>query len=233
MAPGGAVNVGLPNKIAGFNKEPKDLGIIANGYGEINGIASGSFNINQSRVFALGNGDLMLWSSLGDVDAGKGAKSALSVEPPRVVFHSDGSSTLVYPTAVAGSGIQAGGPNDEVTDRGPLSLADGDAVSVSNDTRSARLRYLRSLSRGNSYLFAPKGAVNAGDAGISVAGNLLIAAQQVIGAGNISVGGVSIGVPTTTGISAGTLSLGDVASSATEAATGVAFVTVDIIGVGR
>jgi len=250
MAPGGEVNVGLPNKIAGFNKEPKDLGIIANGYGEINGIASGSFNINQSRVFSLGNGDIMLWSSLGDVDAGKGAKTALSVEPPKVVFNSDGSSKLVYPTAVAGSGIQAGGPNNNVADRGALLLEDDAAVPVGSDTRSARLRYLKSLSKGNVYLFAPKGAINAGDAGISVAGNLLIAAQQVIGANNISVGGVSIGVPTSTSISAGTLSLGDVASSATESATnsmndaikqtaaalsegGVAFVTVDIIGVGK
>ncbi|HSB97862.1 MAG TPA: filamentous hemagglutinin family protein, partial [Spongiibacteraceae bacterium] len=152
MAPGGEVNVGLPNKIAGFNKDAKDLGIIANGYGEINGIASGSFNINQSRVFSLGNGDITLLSTLGDVDAGKGAKTALSVAPPTVVFSSDGSAKLIYPTAVAGSGIQAGGPNNGATDRGPLLLADDESVPVGSDTRSARLRYLKSLSKGNVYL---------------------------------------------------------------------------------
>jgi hypothetical protein len=250
IVPGGDVDVGLPNRIAGFDKKPSDLGIIANGYGEINGIASGSFNINQSRVFALGNGDIMLWSSNGDVDAGKGAKTALSIDPPKVVFNSDGSSTLVYSTPVAGSGIQGGGPDRDATDRGALLPADDAKPGVNNDTLSSRLRFVRSLSKGNSYLFAPQGTVNAGDAGISVTGNLLIAAQQVLGADNINVGGISIGVPTTTAISAGTLSLGDVASSATESATnsmndalketaaalaesGVAFVTVDIIGVGK
>lgn len=251
LVPGGAVDVGLPNKIAGFERKPNDLGMIVNGYGVINGVAEGSFNVNQSRAFALGNGDAAMWSSNGNVDAGKGAKTELSVEPPKTVFSSDGSSKLVYSVAVAGSGIQVGGPkNPAATARGALLLPDDAATGLKSDTRLSRLRYVRSLSPGDSYLFAPHGTVNAGDAGISVAGNLFIAAQQVLGADNINVGGISVGVPTATSISAGTLSLGDVASSATESATssmneaiketaaalaegGVAFVTVDIIGVGK
>jgi filamentous hemagglutinin family protein len=251
LVPGGAVDVGLPNKIAGFERKPSQLGIITNGYGAINGVAEGSFNVNQSRVFSLGNGDAMLWSSNGNVDAGKGAKTELSVEPPKTVFSSDGSSTLVYSVPVAGSGIQVGGPKQRAaTNRGALLLQDDATPSVKSDTRLSRLRYVRSLSSGDSYLLAPHGTVNAGDAGISVDGNLLIAARTVLGADNINVGGISIGVPTTTSISASTLSLGDVASSATESATnsmndairdtaaglaegGVAFVTVDIIGVGK
>ncbi len=47
-------------------------------------------------------------------------------------------------------------------------------------------------------LAAPRGVVNAGDAGI-VAGNLTIAATAVLGADNISVTGVAVGVPVDTG----------------------------------
>ena len=48
---------------------------------------------------------------------------------------------------------------------------------------------------GDVFLFAPRGAVIAGDAGIGSAGNLTIGATEVVGADNIDVGGVSIGVP--------------------------------------
>jgi hypothetical protein len=72
---------------------------------------------------------------------------------------------------------------------------------------------------GNVDLFAPRGVVNAGDAGI-VAGNLTIAATAVLGADNISVSGVSVGVPVDTGgLSAALSGVSAVASSATNAAT--------------
>jgi hypothetical protein len=63
-------------------------------------------------------------------------------------------------------------------------------------------------------LIAPKGAVNAGDAGIRVAGNLNIAAVEVIGAGNITVAGTATGVPVSqagafAGALSGANSLGD------------------------
>ena len=73
-------------------------------------------------------------------------------------------------------------------------------------------------------LIAPEGIVNAGDAGIRVAGNLNIAALQVVGAGNIHVGGASTGVPVNeAGALAGSLSgaggLSDTAEQATDDVT--------------
>jgi filamentous hemagglutinin len=70
-------------------------------------------------------------------------------------------------------------------------------------------------------LIAPKGAVNAGDAGIRVAGNLNIAAVQVIGASNITVGGTATGVPTSdagalSGSLSGANSLSDAGKSVLE-----------------
>jgi filamentous hemagglutinin len=70
-------------------------------------------------------------------------------------------------------------------------------------------------------LIAPNGDVNAGDAGIRVAGNLNIAAVQVIGAGNITVVGTSTGVPVSeagalAGALSGANSLGDASKNAVE-----------------
>jgi filamentous hemagglutinin len=70
-------------------------------------------------------------------------------------------------------------------------------------------------------LIAPRGDVNAGDAGIRVAGNLNIAAVQVIGAANITVGGTSSGVPASeagalSGALSGANSLSDAGKSAVD-----------------
>lgn len=247
LVPGGDVNVGLAG-IASLYKQSGELGILTQRYGEINAIASGNFNVNQSRVFSLDGGDMLLWSSNGDIDAGKGAKSALTIPPPTIKQDPvTGNLIVEFPPAVAGSGIQAASNNRKrAIDRGALVAG----VSSGSDTYRSRQRFFRSLGAGNTYLLAPSGVVNAGDAGIQAGGNLLIAAQKVLGADNISVGGVAVGVPTTTAVSAGTLSLGNVAASATESAAnamneamrdaaatvaerGVAFVTVDIIGIGQ
>jgi len=66
--------------------------------------------------------------------------------------------------------------------------------------------------------------VNAGDAGIRVAGNLNIAAVQVIGAANITVVGTSTGVPVSeagafAGALSGANSLGDASKNAVAALT--------------
>ncbi len=242
FTPGGKIDVGLAGTVAGFNKSADQLGIVTSRYGAINAIARDDINVNASRIFSLDGAPITLWSSQGDIDAGKGAKTAVNVPPPQFVLQEDGTISTVFPPSVAGSGIQAANNlQKRATDLG--ALVDG-AILVD------RQRFHRSLAGGNAYLFAPRGTIDAGDAGIAVGGDLLLAAQQVVGADNISVGGISIGVPTTTAVSANTISLGDVASSATESATSsmndairetaealaeasVAFVTVDIIGVGE
>ena len=75
------------------------------------------------------------------------------------------------------------------------------------------------VAPGTLYLFAPKGVINAGDAGIGSAGNLVIAANEILGADNFDVGGQvtgSLGAATTS-IAVGLTGVGDVAASATKA----------------
>ncbi|HMW73236.1 MAG TPA: filamentous hemagglutinin family protein, partial [Cellvibrionaceae bacterium] len=85
LLPGGNFEVGLETPtLAQDTIASKGIGLVVGSYGDINVAAAGSINVNKSRIFNLGGGDVMLWSSYGDVDAGKGAKTALSVPPPKV-----------------------------------------------------------------------------------------------------------------------------------------------------
>lgn len=210
LAPGGGIDVGAAAIGGGVKKDPSKLGLIALRNGSVNATVNDDINVNASRVFALDGGDILLWASKGNIDAGRGAKTALSVPPP--VINDDGS--VNFQAAVAGSGIR-------------------------------NSRFTQDRAPGAVYLFAPTGVVNAGDAGIGSQGDVLIAAQQVIGADNIDVGGVSIGIPVSTGVSAGVASAGASTASAAESVgkdslgeemseeleqKPAAFVTVDILG---
>jgi hypothetical protein len=105
MVPGGLINAGLAASFSGA-KSASDLGIVAQGDGAINAFVQGDFLVNQSRVFTLDGGNILIWSSEGDVDAGRGAKSAIAAPPPVVSFDQQGNLVVNFPPVVAGSGIR-------------------------------------------------------------------------------------------------------------------------------
>jgi len=137
LVPGGKIDVGLAGKNGGISKKPEDLGIVVQQAGNLNGFAESDISVNQSRVFTMLGGDILLWSSLGNIDAGKGAKGAISAPPPITTIDQDGNAKIVFPAVVSGSGIQAVSPED------------------------------KTKRQGSVYLAAPVGIVNAGEAGIS------------------------------------------------------------------
>jgi filamentous hemagglutinin len=107
LVPGGAINVGLANPPASVNAKPaSQLGIVAQGTGNVDIYSEGSVNVDTSRIFTLGGGNILIWSDEGSIDAGNGAKTSLSVPPPTVEVTSSGNVELVYDAAVAGSGIR-------------------------------------------------------------------------------------------------------------------------------
>lgn len=188
FVPGGDVIVGLPNTPASLVDVGSNvLGLVVAGTGDLKGMARDDILVNQSRIITVGGGDLLLWSSEGDIDAGKGKKTASAVPPPVIRVDAQGNVTLEQQGAVTGSGIAA------------LFSAGGTAGDVD--------------------LIAPKGTVNAGDAGIR-AGNLNIAAQVVLGADNISVSGTSTGTPV-----ADTSAVAAVSSGASNSASDVSSTT--------
>lgn len=161
LVPGGFVNAGLA-VASSIAKPDTELGIVSLRGGELQGFVRNDFKVNQSRVFTLGGSDLMLFSALSDIDAGKGAKTASSTPPPLISIE-NGQVTFDYSGAVTGSGIAA------LTSTGGIP--------------------------GTVDLFAPYGEINAGEAGIRSAGNINLGARVIIGADNISAGGVTTGAP--------------------------------------
>jgi filamentous hemagglutinin family protein len=216
LAPGGLVNAGLANS-GSFSKSAASLGVVTVRGGSVESFVRGDFLVNQSRVFTLQGGDILIWASEGDIDAGKGAKTASATPPPVLRVDSKGNISLDTSQSVSGSGI---------------------GVLLARED----------VKPGDVDLIAPNGVVNAGDAGIRVAGNLTIAAVRVIGADNISAGGRATGVPVAaaSGPAAGVLGSAGAAASAAQGAADAArggasgqgqgfrpsFITVEVIGLG-
>ena len=108
FAPGGGINVGLANPPSAFNvnKTPSQLGIVAQSTGSVSAFLYGDFQVNQSRVFAADGGNILVWSTEGNIDAGRGAKTSISAPPPTITFDANGEPTVTFPAALFGSGIQ-------------------------------------------------------------------------------------------------------------------------------
>jgi hypothetical protein len=161
LVPDGFVSVGVTEQVTA--KPASELGIITTRGGSIRSIVGSNFEVNTSRVFTLQGGDIMLWSSFGNLDAGKGARTASATPPPQIIVRGD-QIILDSSNSIAGAGI------------GVL-LSREDVVP------------------GSVYLFAPRGSVDAGDAGVRSAGNIVVNAQSVSNAQAFQAGGTSSGVP--------------------------------------
>jgi filamentous hemagglutinin family protein len=184
----GTVNVGRSTIVLDreeAQKQLKNTGIYTAKGGAINIFSGGDLNVNEARVMTFQGGDITAWSDRGSINAGRGSKTAISADPPKLVRLNpqDENSPLVpsfNPPAV-GSGIRT------------LTYASG----VGEDAPPA----------GDVYLFAPTGAIDAGEAGI-FGNKVVLGATQVINAGNIGFAVASVGVPSTagSGVSLGALS---------------------------
>jgi hypothetical protein len=118
VVPGGDVIVGLSNTPAALLQtqvpgsgigltDSGVLGMAVIGEGDMLGVARGDVLVNQSRILTVGGGDVLLWSSEGDIDAGKGKKTAATVPPPLILVDAQGNVTQVLQGAASGSGIGA------------------------------------------------------------------------------------------------------------------------------
>lgn len=108
LVPGGFVNAGLASAPANAPvKQPGELGVVAQGTGDIRTFSRGDFQVNQSRVSTLLGGDILMWSSVGDIDAGRGSKSAIAAPEPRITITSSGDVQVDLSNTISGSGIRA------------------------------------------------------------------------------------------------------------------------------
>ncbi|HET7831553.1 MAG TPA: filamentous hemagglutinin family protein, partial [Gallionella sp.] len=108
LAPNGGVNAGLANPSqTGPLKTAAQLGIVSVRGGDINAVVGRDFAVNQSRVFTLQGGEIMIWSSWGNIDAGKGSKTATATPTPLLIVDpKTGSFVVDVSQSVTGSGIR-------------------------------------------------------------------------------------------------------------------------------
>lgn len=196
-------------------------GIITEAGGNISIFTDDSVDLGISRIFTLKGGDIVIWSSSGDIAAGTSAKTVQSAPPTRVII--DPQSANVN-TDLAG-------------------LATGGGIGA--------LATVSSAKASNIDLIAPVGAVDAGDAGIRATGNLNIAATVVLNASNIQVSGSSSGTPSAPSVASPNIGGLSAAASSTAATNTAAttqnsaqqqqqsmgaeqpsFITVEVLGYG-
>ena len=192
VTPGGGVNAGLAVSSVG-ERDAENVGVVVKGQGNISAIVRDNFAVNLTRVMTLDGGNIDIGSTEGNIDAGRGAQSALSAPPPKKSFDTNGNLIVTFPPVLAGSGIR----------------------TISQPGNTA----------GDVLLYALNGIIDAGEAGIG-GNNITLAANAIVGANNIQVGGVGTGVPVaSTGSLAagltGTSNMTANVSQVAQAATGV------------
>jgi hypothetical protein len=182
----GAVGGGITMASAIFGNPLTPPGIVTEYGGAISTFTDKDVSIGQARIFTLRGGDITMWSSNGNIAAGTSPKTVVTAPPTRVLINVNSA--------------------DVQTDLG--GLATGGGIGV--------LAAVEGVEAGNVDLIAPKGYVDAGDAGIRVTGNLNIAANIVLNSSNISTGGTS------TGTNPGAVSAPSVASVSSASSSGAA-----------
>jgi filamentous hemagglutinin family protein len=162
----GSLNVGQSTFFAN-ESEITQTGIFTAQGGGINIFANKDVNVNESRVMTFEGGDITVWSDTGNINAGRGSRTAVNASPPSTTSI-NGQVVVAFSPPSVGSGIRA------------VTYAPGWGIPAP--------------PAGNINLFAPQGDIDAGEAGI--AGNkVTLGAVQVLNANNISFSAGSVGVP--------------------------------------
>jgi hypothetical protein len=106
MAPKGSVIAGLVS-IPFYlqSKAASENGIFTVRGGEIRVLVGQDFIVNQGRVFTLGGGDITMISQYGNIDAGRGSKTASSAPPPLLTTDASGNTKIDISGSISGSGI--------------------------------------------------------------------------------------------------------------------------------
>jgi len=217
LTPGGLINAGVP--AAAGADAGKEIGIVTEKGGALRVYADKGFQINQSKVSTLfgvkgggsdqdadgnllgvrGKGsDLSAWVNNGDIDAGRGSKTALAV-PERLGKLDDFGNRIVELKGVAA----------------------GSGISTSTYDPDGPIGNQKEVKAGVVFLAAPNGVLDAGEAGVSSGADLFVGAQVINNATNISAAGSSAGVPVsdTGGLAGAALSATNTSAGASNALT--------------
>lgn len=167
LTPGGQQVFGIEGEAP-----PSTAGVITQGAGDIQLFANGSVLLGQSRIMTTFGGDILAWSSAGDINAGRGSKTTLVYTPPRRVYDNWGNVTLSPSVPSTGAGIATLAPIAEVPSGdidllAPLGTIDaGEAgIRVSGNVNIAALQVVNAANiqvQGKSNGVPVVAAVNTG-----------------------------------------------------------------------
>lgn len=201
----------------------------------------------------------------GTVRVGPNQQGILTLDAGDIGIFTDGSVLLAQSRVFTQGGgdlsiwsangdINAGKGAKTSSDKPPVRYFCDDDHNCRIDARGlvsgagiATLQTSPDAKPGDAVLVAPRGTIDAGDAGIRISGNLIVAAQSVANADNIQVDGDSLGIPVARGVDTGALSAASGASSGVNAAAEAmaeqrpaasmrdlpAIISVQVIGFGR
>ncbi|MET0445957.1 MAG: filamentous hemagglutinin family protein [Pseudorhodoplanes sp.] len=100
LTPGGGLQVAALGMTV-----PDGAGLVTLGNGDISIFARDSVTVNRSRVLTFAGGDEVIWSTLGDIDAGRGAKTTRVPSAPEITTDEDGVTKVQERADIGGSGI--------------------------------------------------------------------------------------------------------------------------------
>jgi hypothetical protein len=106
VAPAGRIVVGSQSATP-LSNDPSRTGILTLRGGDIRIFADRDVLVNQSRIFTEQGGDIVMWSSNGDLNAGKGKKTSAFYPPLLRVTGIDGYSRIDPAGLVTGAGVGA------------------------------------------------------------------------------------------------------------------------------
>ncbi len=109
LNPGGKTLIGVEGVPAGTG-----AGLITQGAGDIALYSKGSILLGLSRIMTTFGGSIQGWSSEGDINAGRGAKTTVLYTPPKRVYDGLGNVTVSPNVPSSGAGIATLSPIPEV-----------------------------------------------------------------------------------------------------------------------
>jgi hypothetical protein len=168
FGPGGSINAGSLATEPNSNLKLNNLGLITEGGGNINTFTDGSVLVNSSRVFTEQSGNILMWSSNGDLNAGEGARTTLSLNPLQIFIDNNDFQSINRGGLVTGAGIATLASSVDVP-AGNITLL---APNGSIDAGDAGIR-----STGNIIVVAP----------VVLNGSNIQASGSVAGVGTVSV----------------------------------------------
>ncbi|MCE4059574.1 filamentous hemagglutinin family protein [Pandoraea sputorum] len=109
LTPGGRQVIGIEGEAP-----PAQSGVLTQGGGNIELFSRGSILLGQSRIMTTFGGDILGWSSEGDINAGRGSKSTIVYTPPKREYDLWGNVKLSPVVPSTGAGIATLNPIAEV-----------------------------------------------------------------------------------------------------------------------